>query len=172
MKNDDDPLHKLQIRHFPCQKLSATLFSVTNRLNSPHDSLLEWCDKIVLFLFKILWDTSSWHDNWTEISGACTCLKLIEIGSWLEGYWFKPMTPPTPWRNEQVVFFLSHHLMLRCPWAKQLTTMRLSKMTLWLISRCLCAWQLIDVNVRYYVTVCQAWSEKACVCSVRLYFKK
>lgn len=106
MKNDDDPLRQLQIRHFPCQKLSTQLFSVTNRLNSPHDSLLEWCDKIVLYPFKILWDTSSWHDNCTESSGACSSLKLIEIGSWLEGYWFKPMTPPTPWRNEHVVFSL------------------------------------------------------------------
>lgn len=56
--------------------------------------------KHISFLFKILWDTSSWHDNCTEISGACSSLKLIEIGSWLEGYWYKPLTPPTPWRGE------------------------------------------------------------------------
>lgn len=52
------------------------------------------------FLFKILWDTSSWHGNCTEISSACSSPKLIEIGSWLEGYWYKPLTLPTPWRGE------------------------------------------------------------------------
>lgn len=56
--------------------------------------------KYILFLFKILWDTSSWPDNCTEISGAGSSLKHIETGPWLEGYWFKPLTPPTPWRGE------------------------------------------------------------------------
>lgn len=54
----------------------------------------------ILLLFKILRDTSSWPDNCTEISGASSSLKHIEIGPWLEGYWLKPLTPPTPWRGE------------------------------------------------------------------------
>lgn len=56
--------------------------------------------KYILFLLKILRDTSSWPDNCTEISGASSSLKHIETGPWLEGYWFKPLTPPTPWRGE------------------------------------------------------------------------
>lgn len=123
--------------------------------------------KHISLLFKILWDTSSWPDNCTEISGASSSLKHVEIGPWLEGYWFKPLTPPAPTprrgENEQVLLSLLHWQMLRCPWARQLTTMCSSEMTWWLVSeKRLCVWQLPDVTVHHYVAVKSAVSGKGC----------
>lgn len=57
--------------------------------------------KHILFSFRIQRDTSSWPGNCTEISGASRCLKRMKMGPRLEGYWFKPLTPPAPRREER-----------------------------------------------------------------------
>lgn len=125
--------------------------------------------KHILFPFRIQWDTSSWPGNCTEISGASSSLKHIEIGPWLEGYWFKPLTPPTPWREEWTSSAL--------PFSPANAEVPLSKAINYYVlkwndsvadfrrqSLCSQMW----MHAVLHIAVKQAGSEKGCACSLRL----